>query len=251
MRNAMTTTAIALVLALSASHEALAYSTYETTRGDLVRWNRTRITVTLDDNLALLGDIDDIENTITAAFDDWVDSASLPMEFEFVRGSCVADGYSEEGANVNCITADDAFFDGDPDAAATTLLSYVDQSGEIRDADIIIHAEPGMWASSGHGGKHDLAAALLHEVGHFLGMSHSDVEEAIMYPTLGHDDDGDTADLHQDDLAGVSFLYEGFAPPVEMTCSVVATGSSTGSSSLFSLLFAGSLLVIVRARRRR
>lgn len=235
---------------LAASPTASAYSTYETTRGDPVRWNRTSMTVTLDERLALVADIDEMENEIAVAFDEWVDSASLPLEFDFVRGECEADGYDPDGGNANCITADESFFGADHDAAATTLLSYVDETGEIRDADIVIRAKEGLWSHGDIEGEQSLRRALLHEVGHFLGMSHSDVEMAVMYPTMSSAEEAVSTDLHPDDLDGVSHLYEDFAAPVEMMCSTATAGSGGGPSAAALAPFL-AVLVFFGARRGR
>ncbi|KAG8366878.1 hypothetical protein BUALT_Bualt16G0013800 [Buddleja alternifolia] len=50
----------------------------------------------------------------------------------------------------------------------------------------------------------DLETIAVHEIGHLLGLGHSSVEEAIMYPSIGL---GQTKNLHADDIQGIRALY--------------------------------------------
>ncbi|TKY68973.1 Metalloendoproteinase 4-MMP [Spatholobus suberectus] len=51
----------------------------------------------------------------------------------------------------------------------------------------------------------DLESVATHEIGHLLGLSHSSVKEAVMYPSLRPR--GKRADLNIDDIKGVQSLY--------------------------------------------
>lgn len=51
----------------------------------------------------------------------------------------------------------------------------------------------------------DLPSVVLHEIGHLLGLAHTDDESAVMYPTIGP---GMTKrDLESDDIQGIQALY--------------------------------------------
>ncbi|XP_047309433.1 metalloendoproteinase 5-MMP-like [Impatiens glandulifera] len=50
----------------------------------------------------------------------------------------------------------------------------------------------------------DMETVALHELGHALGLGHSAVKEAIMWPYIGH---GEVKRLHVDDIAGIKALY--------------------------------------------
>ncbi|KAK9921807.1 hypothetical protein M0R45_030303 [Rubus argutus] len=55
-----------------------------------------------------------------------------------------------------------------------------------------------------HKGAYDLETVALHEIGHLLGLGHSSVEGAIMFPTIRP---GVTQSLHGDDVQGIKALY--------------------------------------------
>ena len=52
-------------------------------------------------------------------------------------------------------------------------------------------------------GQTDLATVILHEIGHSLGLGHSSVQEAVMFPFYA----GQRRQLHPDDIQGVQALY--------------------------------------------
>ncbi|XP_050224368.2 metalloendoproteinase 3-MMP-like [Mercurialis annua] len=53
-------------------------------------------------------------------------------------------------------------------------------------------------------GAYDFETIALHEIGHLLGLHHSSVEGAIMYPEIST---GVTKGLHRDDIQGIQVLY--------------------------------------------
>ncbi|KAF5196212.1 Metalloendoproteinase [Thalictrum thalictroides] len=60
------------------------------------------------------------------------------------------------------------------------------------------------WATEPITGYYDLYTIALHEIGHLLGLHHSSVEGAIMYPSIAS---GVRKELHGDDVQGIRALY--------------------------------------------
>ncbi|XP_060959013.1 metalloendoproteinase 3-MMP-like [Cannabis sativa] len=90
--------------------------------------------------------------------------------------------------------------DGDPfDGAGGTLAhAFSPPDGRVH-----FDAEES-WAIGPVAEAYDVETVALHEIGHILGLQHSSVEGAIMYPEIGA---GITKGLHGDDIQGINALY--------------------------------------------
>jgi len=77
----------------------------------------------------------------------------------------------------------------------------------------IIHARMSMddgepWAASYEWGKKDILPTLVHEIGHALGLDHSQNSNAIMYAySSGQHNWKQPLQLHWDDIDGIQYLY--------------------------------------------
>lgn len=60
------------------------------------------------------------------------------------------------------------------------------------------------WSVGATPNAFDLETVALHEIGHLLGLGHSSVQSAIMFPSISS---GTTKGLHQDDIQGIRALY--------------------------------------------
>uniref|UniRef100_A0A0A0KS47 Peptidase metallopeptidase domain-containing protein n=2 Tax=Cucumis sativus TaxID=3659 RepID=A0A0A0KS47_CUCSA len=60
------------------------------------------------------------------------------------------------------------------------------------------------WADGAVPKSYDMETVALHEIGHLLGLHHSSVEGAIMWPSIMG---GATKGLHADDIEGIKVLY--------------------------------------------
>jgi hypothetical protein len=101
-------------------------------------------------------------------------------------------------------------------ALGITWTQYYSNSGKITDADT--HYNPSyQWDTTGSPYKVDVQAVATHEIGHQLGLDHSQYQDATMFYATGQ---GDTSQrsLHSDDIAGICYLYPtGQPPPPECT----------------------------------
>ncbi|MFN7133221.1 MAG: myxosortase-dependent metalloprotease, MXAN_2677/MXAN_2678 family, partial [Myxococcales bacterium] len=112
---------------------------------------------------------------------------------------------------------------------AVTTTSFSNRTGEIFDADLELNGDgfdfttatgapcPAVQGDPASGScvATDLANTVVHEVGHFLGLDHTDVADATMYRSA---DIGETKKrtLHEDDLACYCAMYPAGRPTV--TC---------------------------------
>jgi hypothetical protein len=84
-------------------------------------------------------------------------------------------------------------------------------------------------------GAYDIMSVAVHELGHSLGLGHSDYYDSIMYPTIGSSEI--FSGLHWDDIVGIQSLY---APVADATAPEPST-----------LLFLGlGLLAIVGFKKK-
>ncbi|KAK9950947.1 hypothetical protein M0R45_006411 [Rubus argutus] len=63
------------------------------------------------------------------------------------------------------------------------------------------------WSMGANPGSYDLETVALHEIGHLLGLGHSSVEGAVMFPSISTG--VVTRSLNEDDVQGIKALYNG------------------------------------------
>ena len=122
--------------------------------------------------------------------------------------------YNQDSPNANILMFrdDDWPYENAIDTLALTTLIFNADSGEIYDADVEVNTfqspappEPTVaWVTNGDArdGAIDFSSVITHEIGHFLGLSHSSAFGATMQPSYRA---GDTslASLEQDDVEGI------------------------------------------------
>lgn len=136
--------------------------------------------------------------------------------------SCAESSFNPNGPNINSIYFTDQGWSG-PQADLDHVLARAKvnfaSTGEIVDADISINSARKEFTVTDDVVKEDLVSILTHEVGHFLGIAHSDVPNAVMYWTYGA---GTTRrELQQDDIDAICAIYP---PDREVTCDPTPVG---------------------------
>jgi hypothetical protein len=263
--------------------DAAAFILHTTSLGENVRWYHEEITVVLDESLEKLGPRDEVEDAILESFDLWMRETEVPFTVVFEQGRC--DPFAH--TNQSCITACDEGARCSPqggDKGAATHIHFLPASGRITGASIVLNARDWQWTTGDdrldipNGSEPrdeescqatltcsleltepqketlDLGRVMTHEIGHFLGIDHSDDPEAVMYFAMTPGDP-EVLSLHDDDIHAVNALYSD-----EEEAPVRAPENHSGGLTTAGLSYMGSLVSIVvlgltlwmsrRARRR-
>jgi len=154
-----------------------------------------------------------IPPALAAGADAWTTQTSASFDFQYAGTSTVTTN-TNDGLNV-------VMFRNASSGSAIATTYWWSSGSRIIDADIVFwdggfRFFTGSTGCSGGFYIEDIAA---HEFGHALGLGHSAVTSATMYPSVSSCATGNRT-LDPDDIAGVETLY----PPV----SIPAPGAPTG-----------------------
>jgi hypothetical protein len=216
--------------------------------GEPLIWKNPCLSFAIDYRGSVWMDFEDVETAIDASFEAWETAdcgGSTPgLIFKGVQSStCQRVEFNTTG-NVNtiafldpfkdpCADADDSGYD--PLAFVVTVVWHNTTTGEILDADMMINDQLAMPFSGGGPyencpetgcargtpiapGPADLRSIVTHEVGHFIGIGHSDVIEATMHAATNRES-VEKRTLEQDDIDAVCDIY----PPGNLDQSCDAT----------------------------
>ena len=177
-----------------------------------------------------------LQDTVTAAFTTWSTAPNTAVSLSRGADSQVSSP-AFDGVNLICFTCSTDFnSDGTLAVTFTTTANGAGAddkhggksrfAGQILDADILFN--PAVTFSMDGSSGSDLQTVLTHEIGHFLGLDHSAVVKAMMFPyapplerTLG-----------SDDVAAISLLYPKSNPDIE-TGSISGKVTMTDGSAVF------------------
>jgi hypothetical protein len=196
-----------------AMSEAGAYSVKTDPSGSAVRWGAFPIEY---DNAVGL-EIPDAVTGVDDAFDAWAGVEETELVFARRDSQALPSGRPDRH-NFVWVEQDWPF---DEEQIAVTDL-WTDQDGEIVAFDIHVNGRVS-WSTDGRPDAFDVQAALVHEVGHALGLEHSEVASAAMFPSTARGAIARRA-LDQDDVDAVRWLYAqpevAWAPvaPLPTTC---------------------------------
>ena len=157
----------------------------------------------------------DVSGAISRSLATWqnvvdVDLRQTPSEKQSVSPS------GKRGDGVSLITIAQTpenviLFPAGPDDAAATTRVFYDKRGLVTEADIVLNPFQ-QFSTDGTFGTFDLESTLTHEIGHLLGLEHSDVLGATMHERYGKNgalgqDNLSARSLSMADIAEVRRLY--------------------------------------------
>jgi hypothetical protein len=219
---------------------------------------------------------DTLDNVVTAAFKTWeaadCGNGTTPKIRLKDLGpiDCAKPEYNKDEPNANVITFHDSTWpystSSGADTLALTTVFFDGDTGEIYDANVEINSNLDDFAvGTATGREVDLQAVLTHELGHFLGLSHSSVPDATMFAsymigmsTLDKDDElGICASLPPDRMPATdSYVprhgWSGSCGAPSKGCCSSAVGADGPRSNLLGLWVFGLGLCFfgVRSQRR-
>ena len=167
-----------------------------------------------------------LSTVMQASFDAW--DAVTTANITFSRGADSA-GAIGSGDNINRIKVNltpAQYQTAAGSALGLTLTNYNLVTGAILDADIIFDPTlPYSTDTTTPATSYDLQSVATHEIGHMLGLDHSTILSATMFPRVSAGVNAPRV-LSSDDIAGVSSIYP--------TSAFLTRGSISGTVRLTS-----------------
>jgi hypothetical protein len=173
-------------------------------------------------------------------------------------------GFNPDGSNQNVMVFFDEHWPFPQNVLAKTALGFSRDTGELRDADLAFNSQDYVFVTDppASPAEIDLVAVLTHEVGHVLGLGHSDVPAATMRPETQGFATPELRTLDPDDMAGICAIYppghapvneEALAPPTEQAagCSGCAVPRRSGEAPVAPLVALTVFLAFARRAPRR
>ncbi|MFT6068856.1 MAG: hypothetical protein ACJAT2_002049 [Bacteriovoracaceae bacterium] len=199
---------IALLLILSS--DLFAYTISRGSFGEELYWNNTNQTVYLNTANSSLISSSNMNSIVSS-------SASEYTSIGFNINKVETSSGPTNGLNDIYFTNDSSAFGGNS-VLALTKVSFSESTGVIQEADILIN--DAVFFSSTKGSGNYLGDLISHELGHFVGLGHSQVHGSTMFFSIFNGQDT----LHSDDQAAVKHIY---SSTTELS-GTVAGGSGIG-----------------------
>ncbi|HEX2880922.1 MAG TPA: matrixin family metalloprotease, partial [Polyangiaceae bacterium] len=171
----------------------------------------------LDGSVRLMLDADEMAEIVLAAFERWrtveCPEGGHPRFAVRLAGFVTCDERQTVCAyapgNQRLVVVRDETWPYAVNELAITTPAAVVTTGEVVDTDLELNAHPAglnLDGEPGTPGFEALENIITHEVGHFLGLAHSDDPEALMY--FAYQSSRDTSDLlSADDIAGICAVF--------------------------------------------
>jgi hypothetical protein len=153
-------------------------------------------------------DTPDLDAALVRALASWGEVSTAGIRFQ--RDDVPANPVSEaDGRNVLYWTME--AWPHEQAVIALTSINYYPDRGEIADVDIDFNGQDYTWTVTDTGVRTDVQAIASHELGHFVGLDHSEDESSTMWAyydiTPGGVGETRQRELSEDDEAGITYMY--------------------------------------------
>lgn len=204
---------------LLSSTESRAYVQNRTSSDSLVHWTSSMTVLDIfvnSDNTQGLNSTT-IHNIATSGIAQWDGKSRLTLRKNSTAGT------NQTGLNELYFSTDPSVFNGSG-VVGITQVYYKNNTGEIIEADVLINDN--YTFSTSVGDVNYLGNVITHEMGHFLGLGHSQVSGSTMFYALSRGQ----SQISADDKAGVYSIY----PNGDSTKGALS-GKVVGGRSLISV----------------
>lgn len=217
-RRAVCVAAAAIVLALAYVPEGVLRAFSVTGASFLSQGASYRINPNFTD--ASAGSASEQIQSVRLAAETWRLEGLSPFHFDYAGTSSIS-SVAADGTNV-------VYYSNTDGGGALAVCYWWTSGGFTTNFDIIYYDRDGsfnfVWANNPNSSQFDIRGVGVHEFGHALGLDHSAVSGATMFPSVGAGDLSPRT-LAADDIAGVQSIYGVAAAPVPVVSSL---SSSSG-----------------------
>lgn len=213
-----------------------------------LRWKTgAAITLSVSNSLKQAPNIkpgSDVAGAIERSLETWEQAGNLKLSFVWTDKTAINAANSEgDGASLLTVASAPenlASFAGDWSELAGRTRVFFTKRGTISEADIALNPYQ-QFSTDGTAETYDLQATVTHEIGHLLGLSHTDVLGATMHPQQGKNGIyGLPAfaprTLSDDDRAGIRSLYGGKSDQTDCCGTIAGTLSGANGKPLANLI---------------
>ena len=158
--------------------------------------------------------MEEVQPAIQLSFVEWSErecaegGTSTLLFTELQMAACRRAEYNEGAPNVNVILFQDTKWEytGPDNNVAKTTVTFDKDTGEILDADIEVNHAFNFFTVGDDVVEYDLQSVMTHEVGHFLGLDHTQDFDATMNASYTPGTT-DLRTIEQDDIDGLCAIY--------------------------------------------